>query len=362
MAVIQDSTPALTLLAGDRALARIRHRGLTPGDVTLLPGAAGGPKALGIQGLDLALFGDWLPRVPRQRSLIGSSIGSWRFASACLPDPVAGLKRLGELYTCQRFTRGSSRQQVAAQCEAMLEELLDGQGPQVLENPHYSLQVMVARSRGPIGSDHTLALALGLGSVILANALHRPWLRFFYERVLLHDPRQAPSMGPFEDMPGRLGALTTENLHQALLASGSIPGVMSAVAAIAGIPGQNFRDGGMVDYHLDLPYQCDDGVVLYPHFTDRIVPGWFDKPWRWRRGDRERLKDVLLVAPSAHYLTRLPTGKLPDRRDFVLYEGRDQERERDWRICMGESERLGDGFLELTETGRLADAVKPLFS
>ena len=34
-------------------------------DVGTLPGAAGGPKALGIQGLDLALFGEWLPAAPR---------------------------------------------------------------------------------------------------------------------------------------------------------------------------------------------------------------------------------------------------------------------------------------------------------
>nr|GFD24155.1 hypothetical protein [Tanacetum cinerariifolium] len=60
-----------------------------PADVGIIPGAAGGPKALGIQGLDLALFGEWLPRFERERSLIGASIGSWRFASACLPDPRA---------------------------------------------------------------------------------------------------------------------------------------------------------------------------------------------------------------------------------------------------------------------------------
>ena len=104
MPAIQIKSPALTLKAGRRALARIRERGLQPADVGIVPGAAGGPKALGIQGLDLAIFGEWLPRAPRERSLIGASIGSWRFASACLPDAVAGLTRLGELYT----RRGSS--------------------------------------------------------------------------------------------------------------------------------------------------------------------------------------------------------------------------------------------------------------
>lgn len=49
MPAIQIKSPALTLKAGRRALARIRERGLQPADVGIVPGAAGGPKALGIQ-------------------------------------------------------------------------------------------------------------------------------------------------------------------------------------------------------------------------------------------------------------------------------------------------------------------------
>jgi hypothetical protein len=37
----------------------LKQRGAVPFFVGTLPGAAGGPKALGIQGLDLALFGEW---------------------------------------------------------------------------------------------------------------------------------------------------------------------------------------------------------------------------------------------------------------------------------------------------------------
>ena len=56
MTAIHIKFPALTLKAGPRALARIRQQGLHPREVGTLPGAAGGPKALGIQGLDLALL------------------------------------------------------------------------------------------------------------------------------------------------------------------------------------------------------------------------------------------------------------------------------------------------------------------
>ena len=154
-------------------LARIRERGLQPTDVGIVPGAAGGPKALGIQGLDLAIFGEWLPRAPRERSLIGASIGSWRFASACLPDAVAGLTRLGELYTRQRFPKGVSIAEVSRKCAAMLDDLLAGQDARILDNPLYRLNVVVVKSHGRLAHDHKASLGLGLSSVIRDNLIGR---------------------------------------------------------------------------------------------------------------------------------------------------------------------------------------------
>lgn len=359
MSAIHIKSPALTLRAGKRALARIRERGLHPADVKILPGAAGGPKALGIQGLDLALFGEWLPRAPQERSLIGASIGSWRFASACLPDAAEGLRRLGELYTSQRFPKGVSMADVSRRCTAMLDQLLDGQDQQVLSNPHYRLNVVVVKSHGLLAHDRRGALGLGLSSVIGANLLGRPRLARHFERVILHDSRLAPPLAPLNDFPSRCLPLDGANLRHALLASGSIPMVMEGVRDIPGVGPGTYRDGGLLDYHLDLPYQ-GDGVVLYPHFTDKVIPGWFDKGLPWRRGNAERLQDVLLLAPSRDYLATLPHGKLPDRKDFTRYLGDDDGRERYWRKAMAESQRLGDEFLELADSGRLAERLLPL--
>ncbi|WP_132718975.1 patatin-like phospholipase family protein [Pseudomonas aeruginosa] len=319
MPAIQIKSPALTLKAGRRALARIRERGLQPADVGIVPGAAGGPKALGIQGLDLAIFGEWLPRAPRERSLIGASIGSWRFASACLPDAVAGLTRLGELYTRQRFPKGVSI----------------------------------------LAHDHKASLGLGLSSVIRDNLIGRRHLHRHFERVILHDARQAPPLAALTDFPSRYLHLDGGNLRQALLASGSIPMVMEGVRDLPGAGPGTYRDGGLLDYHLDLPYE-DRGVVLYPHFTDKVIPGWFDKGLPWRRGDAGRLQDVLLLAPSREYLARLPHAKLPDRKDFTRYLGDDDGRERYWRQAMAESRRLGDEFLELVDGGRLGEHLQAL--
>ncbi|MET1076557.1 MAG: patatin-like phospholipase family protein [Pseudomonas sp.] len=359
MSGIHIKSPSLTLKAGPRALTRIRERGLHPADVGILPGAAGGPKALGIQGLDLALFGDWLPRAPRERSLIGASIGSWRFASACLADPAEGLQRLGELYTGQRFSKGVSMAQVSLSCSQMLDELLDGRDGQILDNPHYRLNIVVVKSHGRLAYDHRGTLGLGLSSVIGSNLLGRPRLAKHFERVILHDERLLPPLSALTDFPSRFLTLNADNLRFALLASGSIPMIMEGVRDIPGAGPGTYRDGGLLDYHLDLPYSGED-VVLYPHFTDKVIPGWFDKGLPWRRGDNGRLQDVLLLAPSRDYLARLPHGKLPDRKDFNRYLGDDAGRERYWRTAMSESRRLGDEFLELQESGQLAERLQPL--
>ncbi|MGY4818191.1 patatin-like phospholipase family protein [Pseudomonas chlororaphis subsp. piscium] len=359
MTAIHIKFPALTLKAGPRALARIRANGLSAAEVGTLPGAAGGPKALGIQGLDLALFGEWLPAAPRERSLIGASVGSWRFASACLPDAAEGIRRLGQLYNAQSFAKGVTMAQISQSSQRMLHELLDGRDASILDNPHYRLNIMVVKSHGLLADDHRGRLGLGLSSVIADNLRGRARLSRHFERLVLHDPRLAPPLQALDDFPSRFVPLDTGNLRQALLASGSIPMVMQGVRDLPGAGAGTFRDGGLLDYHLDLPYSGED-IVLYPHFTDRVIPGWFDKTLPWRRGNPGRLQDVLLLAPSKEYLARLPYGKLPDRNDFKRFMGDDASRQKYWRSAMDESRRLGDEFLELAGNGRLGERLLTL--
>ncbi len=359
MTAIHIKFPALTLKAGPRALARIRQQGLHPREVGTLPGVAGGPKALGIQGLDLALFGEWLPSAPRERSLIGASVGSWRFASACLPDAAEGIRRLGQLYNAQSFAKGVTMAQISQSSRRMLEDLLEGRDASILDNPHYRLNIMVVKSHGLLADDHRGRLGLGLSSVIADNLRGRARLARHFERLVLHDPRQAPPLHALEDFPSRFVPLDRGNLRQALLASGSIPMVMQGVRELPGAGAGTFRDGGLLDYHLDLPYSGSD-IVLYPHFTDRVIPGWFDKTLPWRRASPERLRDVLLLAPSKEYLARLPYGKLPDRNDFKRFMGDDASRQKYWRSAMDESRRLGDEFLELAAQNRLGERLQSL--
>ncbi len=360
MTAIHSRKPALTIRAGRRALQRLQQKPLGPEDVHVIPGAAGGPKALGISGLDKAIFGDWLPQAPQERALIGSSIGSWRFAAiASSDDPKAQLARLAELYTSQRFAKGVSAAEISRKSILFLEELLGGREDFLLSHPWYRLSIVVVRSLGLLQHDTRGRLSLGLMRAISANMVSRRHLGRFMERGIVHDARSRAPVSSLVDFPSHEVPLSRDNLLPALLASASIPLVMSGVRNIPGAPEGVYRDGGLLDYHLDLPYQ-QPGIVLYPHFTDRVVPGWFDKTLPWRRGDASRLQDVVLVSPSPDYLATLPDRKLPDRKDFEKYVGDDAGRERAWRRAISESDRLGDEFLELVESGRLLDRIQPL--
>lgn len=159
------------------------------------------------------------------------------------------------------------------------------------------------------------------------------------------------------DLPTAHLPLTRESLKPALLASASIPLVLSGVR-VPGTPGGIHRDGGIIDYHPDLDFGAGEGIVLYPHFYPHVVPGWFDRPLRWRWAGPSNFGRALRVAPSAEFVARLPGGKIPDRNDF--YRMGDSERIRAWRATMDASRRLADELRELLETGRLAEGLRPL--
>jgi hypothetical protein len=84
-------------------MAHIRANGLGPQHISVIPGAAGGPKGLILGPIDRYLFDQWLPRSQQPIDLVGASIGAWRMATACLPDPKAELLALEEAYVRQNY-------------------------------------------------------------------------------------------------------------------------------------------------------------------------------------------------------------------------------------------------------------------
>jgi hypothetical protein len=184
----------------------------------------------------------------------------------------------------------------------------------------------------------------------MANALGRRHLARFIDRTIFHDARDHPEFlragNRFDAFHTHNVALDRANLGAALLASASIPLILEGVANIPSAPAGVYWDGGIIDYHLHLPYHHAKGLVLYPHFTDRIVPGWLDKGMPWRRARGQWLDNVVLLAPSREYLAKLPHGKLPDRRDFARYARDDAGRMKYWRAAISESARLAEAFHE----------------
>jgi predicted acylesterase/phospholipase RssA len=285
------------------------------------------------------------------RHLVGASIGAWRFAAVCRTDRMQALEEFARGYTKQRYPRRPTRRFVSQSARAMLDELFKGREEEILSSPDYRLHVLTVRGRWPLTRDSALGTPFGFGMAALANALHRRHLARFIDRTVFHDARgEPPFLGEAFD-PFRTHAvpLDPRNLSEALVASASIPLVLEGVADIPSAPQGVYWDGGIIDYHLHLPYHRAKGLVLYPHFVDHIVPGWLDKAMPWRRARGEWLENVVLVAPSREYVSTLPYGKLPNRSDFKRFFGDDEGREKYWRTAVAESERLADEFLAFAE-------------
>lgn len=350
-------TDSLRFHAGPAALARIRQQGLQAADIGIIPAAAGGPKGLIFQALDQFLFGSWLPAAPRERTLIGSSIGAWRMAAACQSDPVAAFARLGQLYSNQRYSAKPSQGEIDAVCRDLLANFIGGQEHAILTHPHHRLQLITNRGIGALAQPlDRRAEMRGFAAAALRNLMGRRRLATMVERVVLGDARGGADWlhQPFDEFRTHFASLNADNLAPALLASGSLPLIMQPVRDLPGAPPGHYWDGGIIDYHLALPYaRKANDLVLYPHFGEHIVPGWLDKAMPWRRAargpQRAWLDNLLIVSPSREFLNTLPRAKLPDRKDFT-YHGLDHDaRIAAWMTAIGEGERLRDAFAAVVE-------------
>jgi hypothetical protein len=345
-------TPALRIYAGPIARRQIAQDGLQPQDIAVVPGAAGGPKGLILGPLDRFVFGQWLAGGTRRIDLVGSSIGAWRMAAACLNDPVAALARLERDYIAQDYELEPGRttptaDHVSARFAQNLQAFYGARAVEVLTHPRYRLHIVTARGLHVLGREHRLATPLGYLGAFISNVVHRKAMGAWLERVVFSVPEHGqPAPLPFAigDYRTRQVLLTPANFHDALQASCSIPFVLRAVHDIDGAPRGAYWDGGITDYHLHLDYRTPDGLVLYPHFQRAVVPGWLDKGLKWRHRATPSLDRTIVLAPDPDWVKRLPNGKLPDRTDFARY-GTDLRARMDaWARAASASAQLADEF------------------
>jgi hypothetical protein len=343
----------LALRAGPGALAHVREHGVSAGDIACIPAAAGGPKGLALIPFDRLLYREWLRPAAGPVELVGASIGAWRMAALAQSDPLAALDRLQQAYVHdQCYPAQPTPLEVAATCRRIARAVLGGRPLEVRDG--VSLTVITARARGVLqGAESRGAFA----RAVLSNTVSRRRLAAHLERVSFTAGPPGFLSAPWDAFGQQSIGLDARNAEDALLASGTIPIVCAPVRDIAGAPAGNYWDGALIDYHLLLPYPrlARPGgrrrLVLYPHFNDYVTPGWLDKHLPWRRGPRAHpwLDDVLLAAPSAEFLARLPNGKLPDRQDFYRYGADHAGRIRAWERTIGECERFAEALLRWLE-------------
>ncbi len=340
----------------------IRDNGLSPEMVEVVAGAAGGPKWLVLYHMDRFLFSSWLAPRTRPLYLIGSSIGAWRFSALCQKNPLEALDRFAEAYVGQTYDRKPTSRDVTEETIRIMDAFLDDDGVrEILNHPYLRLNLLAVYCRHLTSVDAKAVLGPTILTSALLNMIDRRFLKLFFKRTLFYNPKNPPPFLNMNEFPPCRTPLDEKNLRSALLATGSIPLVMDRVKNIPGAPKGAYRDGGVIDYHLDIDFmRREDKIVLYPHYKDRIVPGWFDKRLPGRKPCANRMAQVLMVSPSESFVSKLPLGKISDRNDFLLFKGRDRERIRYWKKVVEAGRRLAEDFAEVLESGRIRELARPM--
>jgi hypothetical protein len=221
------------------------------------------------------------------------------------------------------------------------------------------LAVLTCRVGHLLASERPWVQKAGFLLCFLANATHPSLLSLFAERVVFFSGPQPPDFCHRKAFRGRFAPLSEVNFKSAVIASGAIPVVVAGVRDIFDAPDGVYRDGGLIDYHINQDYATrSNGLTLFFHHQTRIVPGWMDKGLAKRRPPDRYLDTVVMVYPSEGFVARLPDGRIPDRGDFETFIDDPARRIANWRRAAELSAPLGEEFLELIASGRLKDAVE----
>jgi len=354
----QDNSP-LCIYAGENAIAHIKSRGLSASDIKIVAGAAGGPKWLVLHGLDQFLFGNWLPKSENPIHLIGSSIGAWRYAAYCRTDFRQSFENFEAAYFAQRYKKKNDKAEVSEQLDIILDCIFKDNGiDEILNNQHFKLNLFADRGRGLLNYENPLLLATGLVLCAAANYFSRSSLDLFFRRTLFYNPDTQPPFFNMQDFPTDKVALSRENIRRAILASGAIPLIVNGVNQIPGSAPGYYRDGGLIDYHMSIPFAINEGLVLMPHFSKKVIPGWLDKGNARRKPDRLNMRHVLLLAPSESFINSLPLSKIPDRSDFKRFANNDEQRIKYWQEVTRRSEEIPKTLQLWMKEGSLVDHIQ----
>lgn len=329
-------------------------------NVTTYVGATPGPRWLVASGFDLSLLKSGVLGNKRPAVLAGSSAGALRFAAWMQPEAEKSYNKLIEAYIAMNFTKKDTPETILQSIRNLIDSYIDDDAlPFALANRKYRLAIMTARSKHLAASNVRWLQMLALGTGFVCNALNRRLIHRFFQRVVFHNSPILPYFCLNHDFRGQAIPLNEVNFKYALLASLAVPLAAAGVRDIYGAPGGMYRDGGLMDYHLNQKYSGEKGAVtlLFNH-QRRLIPTWLDKRLSSRQPPGEYLEDLLMVYPSSDFIRKLPYGKVPERGDFRKYADNPSKRMRDWKRAVEVSKHLGEKFLELVESGKLREVVE----
>lgn len=353
------SNRSLLFKAGPEALSEVRKQGFLPERIGTIAGASGGAKWLVLSQLDRVIIQRILPQLAGPVHLLGSSIGAWRFTCYAQSSPLQALERFEHAYLNQEYSEQPDSDEITSRSHDILAELLGKNGArEIVSHPIFRTHFMTVRSRHITATDIRPLLATGLFLAATSNAISRRSLGAFFSRALFFDPRDLPPFYDARGFPLHRTPLTEENLLDVVLASGSIPLVLKGIQDISGAPPGMYRDGGIIDYHLDLPTSDSERLTLFPHFYPWLTPGWFDKKFTWRKPDPLHTSRTILICPSPEFVARLPNGKIPDRTDFTTMSP--SARRKIWCAAVAACQELADELHDVLDKDQLAARLQPL--
>ena len=345
--------------AGPAAYKDVRARGFAEERIGTIAGGSGGAKWLVLSQLDRVITERILPKLSGPVHLLGSSIGAWRFCCYAQPDPRNAIERFESAYLDQTYSQKPGAAEITSTSREILEKLLGESGPhEIINHRLFRTHVMTVRSRFLTASEWPPLLSSGLLAAAAMNLVSRRSLGAFFSRSLFYDPRDLPPFYNASGFPLDRIRLTERNLIDAVVASGAIPLVLQGVKDIDGAPEGVYRDGGIIDYHLDLPLSDPDRLTLFPHFFEQLIPGWFDKKLSWRRPHPQHTDRTILICPSAEFIHGLPNNKIPDRSDFVTMSP--DLRVKVWRSAVAACAQLAEELNDVLDQDQLPARLERL--
>jgi hypothetical protein len=284
-------------------------------------------------------------------------------------NSVQAIERLAHTYANTVYSAKPNPQEISAQAVNIVDQLFGENGAnEVINNNIFKAHFLVAKCNGLTSFDNKIMQGAGLINSMLLNKLDRRLLSTQYQRYIFKHPSSSLTINDPYNFNNVYQTLTADNIKNALLASGSIPMVMSGIKDIHGAAKGTYRDGGIIDYHFDFSLSNNDsdkqvfnkhclhehrnerngseienGLTLYPHFTSEPKAGWFDKTSSRKVLDRS-YENTVLLAPSEKFIKSLPFNKIPDRTDFTELDA--TTRIKYWEKVLEETTKLAECFNE----------------